>query len=831
MRQQQLTDLASDLKISNFDYVIEALIIILLSFMPLAFGAVQPFSELVVIIVTGLMVLVLLLRFTFRCDIRMRWSWAYLPVALFILLVVVQLRPLSLEKMNVISGNTVAVKTTLLNDLGQSSDILNSVTLSFYPCATKGGLRLLMAAAVIFFVVVNVYRRSSQIKRLLRALAVIGGVVALIALAQDFVGNGKIYWLVPTGNGKAGAGTFVNHSHFGQFMNLSIGAALGLLLVKLHESFRHKKITLPGVLSRLSQSDIKKVWYLCAMIIIAAVTVFVSLTRGGIISMLIAGAVTSVMLTFNRRRKGRAGIIVTLAFAVFICVLYIGFDAVYDRLATLGQVQRYKDRWNVTRNLVPLIKKFPLFGTGLGTHEVVYPMYEQSPITALSTHAENEYAQVLEETGLVGFSFLMFFGFIIGRNYLRNIGHNHPAMRSAAFGLGFGLLAVLIHSLCDFGQHLPGNFSLSMVFCALLIALARLGHKGIPGNTSAKKFSTFSPIGAAATVIVIIVWLWPVVGAINAYRADRNWQKALKIESQIKEAQSAGSFTDYRRLIRHLSEAASYEGDNIKYRHWLNVYHWRRIRQMADSGAISENYRDEMRQTAKNFDRGRMLCPTYGPTYCVLGQIEHYFLGDPDGRRHIRKAFELAPGDPTACFAAALLDVQESRFEESVEKFRWYVELDGAFKNVTDLYVNKLERPDLAYAVADGNISRLLFLVEVLARTGRYQDLAAKARYQAFAMLENLCDQPNAPAWALASMADVFREQKDYQSAIKYYRKALALNYGQVYWRFLLARTLADTNQASQAIHEAQVCLRLQPEMAAAKKLVEKLDVGNESMP
>ena len=42
-------------------------------------------------------------------------------------------------------------------------------------------------------------------------------------------GNGKIYWLAPTYDA-ARSGTLINHSYFGQFVNLSTGAALALLL-------------------------------------------------------------------------------------------------------------------------------------------------------------------------------------------------------------------------------------------------------------------------------------------------------------------------------------------------------------------------------------------------------------------------------------------------------------------------------------------------------------------------------------------------------------------------------------------------------------------------
>ena len=63
-----------------------------------------------------------------------------------------------------------------------------------------------------------------------------------------------------------------------------------------------------------------------------------------------------------------------MALGAFICVLYIGFDAVYDRLASLRELHAYKGRWQILKDLSVSFRRFPVLGTGLGTHEVVYPL-------------------------------------------------------------------------------------------------------------------------------------------------------------------------------------------------------------------------------------------------------------------------------------------------------------------------------------------------------------------------------------------------------------------------------------------------------------------------
>ena len=92
------------------------------------------------------------------------------------------------------------------------------------------------------------------------------------------------------------------------------------------------------------------------------------------------------------------------------------------------------------------------------------------------------------------------------------------------------------------------------------------------------------------------------------------------------------------------------------------------------------------------------------------------------------------------------------------------------------------------------------------------------------------CSGADASASAFASLANIYRKQKEYEKAIEYYRRALTLDYGQVNWRYTLARLLADTGKIPEAIHEARICLRFRPQFEAAKRLIEKLSILSESV-
>ena len=64
---------------------------------------------------------------------------------------------------------------------------------------------------------------------------------------------------------------------------------------------------------------------------------------------------------------------------------------------------------------------------------------------------------------------------------------------------------------------------------------------------------------------------------------------------------------------------------------------------------------------------------------------------------------------------------------------------------------------------------------------------------------------------------------------MEHYRWALALDDSQVGWRLTLARLLADGGYVPEAIQQARICLRFDPRLEAAAKLVADLSVHEEA--
>jgi len=815
----------------RFDRAVEWLLIGLLAFMPLAFGVVHAWSEEVVLALAAALLLCFCLKRVLAPETTVTWTWVYLPIGGFLLVAVLQMIPLPTGLVRLISPQTAAKKLELLKDLAGPQGLLSSATISFYVHATKHDLRLVLAAAAVFFVVLNTMRRPDQIARLLGAVAIIGGAVAIEALLQAAFGNGRLYWSIPSPHGVALSGPFVNHSHFAQFMNLSIGAALGLIVMRVHERFDGRPVTPSIAAEYLGSREGKILLGLMLLVVLGTASIFVSLSRGGMISTMIAGAFTVLVISLGRPVKGSGWILALLALGAFICVLYVGFDAVYDRLGTLHDIDRAEGgRWQILKDIAVAWTRFPLFGTGLGTHEVVYPMFDRSTVAAIASHAENEYAQAAEETGLTGLVALIAFGTLVWIGYARAVRVSRDPLCSAAFGLGFGLVAILLHSLGDFGQHLPANAFLSVIFCAVLIRLSGAGvpARGVPHPVSRKAAGgRRGPILCLAAVALVAAIA--LADADAARRAETHWARALEAEHRIAANDWQGSDGEYTYLLGHAAKAQDDQPANITYRHWLNVYRWRAITRVNDPNAeeivpaaqmleFADRIADELRQALRK-------CPTHGPTWTILGQIERYTVADREtGVRHILRGRQLAPNDPITCLVSGGLRAEQGQVEVAFADLRRAVELDEKlFTEVATLLVKTLGRPEAALDLVSDNVLQLMSVEKILKESDGCCELRTTLANRILCLLEQECRSPGATGDGLARLAERYADLGRNDEAVDTYQAALKRNYNGVMWRYRLARLLADEGRKSEALGEVEICLQLQPGFVAAKTLREVL--------
>ncbi len=821
---------------------VEAIVYMLLLFMPAALGAVQPWSETVVF--AGSLVIAFLLAVRrWRGESNGAAGWTLLPIVLFIGLILLQLAHLPAGALRIIAPPTFAMKRELLSDLPNLAQLTHYMTLSFYPPATRHDLRIVLFATSLFAATIEVFRRPAQIVRLLAVIAAIGGAEAVLALIQNFTGTEKIYWIIPSAY-RAVCGSFINYSNFCQFMNASIGAALGLLLVKAEELPREREgfnfgTSFAEMIESFSTLKLQGIASLAVMIMLGSIAVFLSMSRGGILSFMVGVSVMVLLLARRGRLRGYGWLMTVIGLAVFVTLLYGGFELVCDRLATIykcpdpssGRFQTYKD-------IAVVCRRFPIMGIGLGSHSLVYPMFDRSNNLNLAEYADSDWFQLFEETGILGITLVLAFVGLIGFHLARAIRADRPAICTAAFGLGAGLIAVVGHSFTDFGQHLPADAALSAIFCGLIVNFSRM-----PGAGQPKPALSESPLAgtgwlprlarAVPFIALTAALAWALISAETMRVAAGHWDQASAMGEALGQKNWLGNDAEYTSLLQEATAAADLEPDNVNYEYGLNCMRWYAVSRAPDGSAPATDGQITFTPEALGFIQqivgelhgARLLCPTFGPLSSFAGQLELFALGEPIGAQHVRQGFALNPTHPAVCFSAARVAASEGKWDESIQEFQCALSLDRElFPQILPIYI-QAKRPDLAIKLAKNDPQHLLDAAYALDATGKRSEDAAVGKAFEETMVELRADslQEDAPVWLLRGMVDLAVKQNDFSGAITFMKRAIVKDYGKPDWHLLLAQLLAQQGRTMDAVHEARITLRLNPAAEDARQLLGNL--------
>jgi O-antigen ligase len=239
------------------------------------------------------------------------------------------------------------------------------------------------------------------------------------------------------------------------------GKSIGHRLKKTAEEFSTSKLQAPLMLFAAG-----------AMFL----AILFSLSRGGILAMVLVALLLLVILPFSR--TGKIG---CLALFLGLIVGYgtlLGFDTIFARFDSLDSSGAH--RLEIYLASLPMLWNHWLTGVGVGSYALLSPLYLKGfPTNILYDRVHNEYLELLIELGLPAATLL--FGWILtgmlkllAGLYLRQkhqeIELNRRVLGAAAF---CGVAGFLIHGLVDFGWRLPVN----LVYCATLLAICVCSQK------------------------------------------------------------------------------------------------------------------------------------------------------------------------------------------------------------------------------------------------------------------------------------------------------------------------------------------------------------------
>jgi putative inorganic carbon (hco3(-)) transporter len=370
----------------------------------------------------------------------LRWSAVLLPAY-----VLLQVTPWPMPILRVLSP----ARAEAVDALGPVGAKVSSASLSVFPAGTFQYFLLVCGYVVIFLVIRESTRRSWD-RRWLMIWPILGiaAIEAGLGLWQYFGGAGEqIRW-----------GTYANHNHYSGFLEMALPFAVMYPVVVLRRAHSCWHTSLAPALAASS------VWALAVFVFAG---IILSFSRMGFIatlfSLFVMGALVlgttqlSWATASRRRRWVGVGLVAALALAGFI---FLPPERLIQRFAQFVSTdgltgEGRADLWSET---IPLIRKYPTFGCGLGGYETAFSRFKISGVLVTDDFAHNDYLQLLAELGVVGFVIGAALAFSIVRMALRGaVESSDPEARYFSVACLGALSAIALHSLADFNLYIPAN--------------------------------------------------------------------------------------------------------------------------------------------------------------------------------------------------------------------------------------------------------------------------------------------------------------------------------------------------------------------------------------
>jgi O-antigen ligase/tetratricopeptide (TPR) repeat protein len=339
-------------------------------------------------------------------------------------------------------------------------------------------LALVQFAAYVMFYVVSVQLLSDGkfLRRTVSLVVGFGAVLAFVAIVQHYISPRTIYGMREAFMGNV-FGPYVNRNHFAGLMIMVFPVAFCMMLYNKpkvsYESWREK------ILGFFSYRTINVYLLLTLGMLLIGASVFVSLSRGAIVSLcaslLLMGVFMTVKLSRGSGERGK-GLIVAAFFGVLLLsVGWFGWKPIFERFDQIrnpnGDVESARlDAW---QDSLGIIGNFPVAGTGAGTFFEAFKAYKQATtVPGFFVHAHNDYIEIAADQGVL--SLVLFLAFIFSVFASLKVFAKRHERYSIYLYLGAltGLTAILLHCLVEFHLHVGANALYFFFVAALCVAAA-----------------------------------------------------------------------------------------------------------------------------------------------------------------------------------------------------------------------------------------------------------------------------------------------------------------------------------------------------------------------
>jgi O-antigen ligase len=371
------------------------------------------------------------------------WITALLGVSVAVPLL--QLIPLAPSVWSLLPGRDAVADTYRIAELSPPW-----LGLSVAPWATSISLLALTAPIAIFLGVLSCHADERQ--RLMLLATGIGTATVLLEVMQVLQGPKTTLHFYSA----ADVGLFVNKNHTAALL-YSVTPLAAYALERY-----------------LSRRSVYGVLAMFALFMLFTLGLMMTGSRAALLFGLVSAALSYALILGDRlghARADKAAIYFVIAPALIITGLlapYFGLAQIIDRLA--GQDIAADTRWTVLRVSFETAQAFFPIGSGLGTFDRVYPLYEPTSmiLPAIVNHAHNDIVELAMELGLVGVLLVLWWLAAMLIAALRNFSEGSATLRKERFAALIVVGLLFAHSTIDYPLRTSALAAVFAMCCAVI---------------------------------------------------------------------------------------------------------------------------------------------------------------------------------------------------------------------------------------------------------------------------------------------------------------------------------------------------------------------------
>lgn len=749
-------------------------------------------------------------------------------------------------------------------------------TLSLNVGETRQAMIVGLSYIALFFVATQRLRRVGDIERLLKWIAAAAGLMALFGVVQWLTSNGKFFWFYDypmTTSGHRLKGAFTNRNHFAEFLALGCAPLLWWILKTLEQR---------SVTSRSfgrAEARNNKDTLLGGLLLLLGVLVFAalfSLSRGGTVALGVSLAVMLGLLFRAQRLSGRVvGVLLGMSLVAGGLFSMFGYEKVSDRLDNWESDERlavWEANWHIIRD-------FPIFGTGLGSHAEACPMYYDPPFVDVEfTHAENSYLQVASECGVLGLGLALLGVACCATWCVRAIQSKADLrIRVLSAAVSASLAANVVHAVVDFSWYIPGLMVITLLLAACARRLDQLAAScaSISSAPEVSPSTTSVPrgLGLATAAIAVSCSLWAFPQLEQLAKSEPHWFDYLRLAMPSKgpapvaatdvddpEESEAERIAQFKQRLSALNAAVKLNPSQARAQLRLASSYlaaFDHIQQLSDDPMSLSQLRDaalsaqfesieDMRAwleravgknlkylsaAARHAKKAAQLCPLQGQAYLHLAQLR--FLDDLDphnGPALLRQALLVRPQSATVQFAVGRQQWLDGQVDEALDSWKSAFHQDrSSQEQILTLLVGNVQ--------AEVILDKLQPDLEALKRLEtRYlndqqplPDYPVVARAYAEALTQELTnpESDQSPIDRLIAAAAVYNRLQDADEVEECLRRALEFDRTSFATRKMLGTFLLAQERFAEASEHLNWCARMSPNDRWLRGLAEQAMSSN----